>query len=148
MEFIKKYIGLIVGVVVGAIYLIAFKFPINDKMPEGFDLVNIHLGLSKYLVYTLAVLCIGFYIYKVIQNPKKGLRLGLGLAALVILFLINYSGASSDIAEVSNLENISILPGRYKFVGGMISTTIGLIVIGGLVLAGFTVKKIIEDAKA
>ena len=90
MEFVKKYIGLIVGVLVAVAYLIGFKYPINNATPEEFDLLNVHLGISRYLVYGLTVLCIGFYIYKVMDNPKKAIRLGISVGALGLLFLINY----------------------------------------------------------
>lgn len=148
MEFIKKYIGLIVGAVVVVVYLVGFKFPIDHKDLEAFDLVNVHLGLSKYLVYLLTLLCLGFFVYKVIEEPKKAIKLGVSIGVLGFLFLFNYLKSSADISEVANLNGITILPNEYQFLGGLISTTIGLIAIGVLVLAGFTIKKMIQDAKA
>ena len=147
MEVVKKYTGLILAIVVAVIYILGFwVFPIDASDLMRDDLVNIHLGLAKYLVYALIILCVGFYIYKVIQNPKSGLKFGIGIGLLLLLFMIAYSGASSNITE--NTTGVPVEANDYKMVGGMITTTIYLIAIGVLALAGFTVKQIIQDAKA
>ena len=136
MEFIKKYIGIVVAVIVAVAYVIGFlSFPIDPKDKEAFDFVSVHLVIAKYLVYMLLLLCIGFFAIKVVNEPKRGLRFGIGAGSLTLLFFITYLMAGDE-------------EGSFRLVEAMISTTIALLFIGGGILAAFIIKQKIENAKA
>lgn len=149
MDFIKKYYGFIIGALVFLIYLVSFKYSISDKPAEAleqFNLVNIHIGLSKYLIYALLLLCLGFFVYGIKQNPKSGVKFGLGFGALAVLFFICYAMAGNDPAELGMQDMIDA--GKYKLVGGMIYTTMVLMFAGAGVLIGLSIKNMISNAKA
>lgn len=145
MEFIKKYAGLVVGVVVALIYGLSFILYPLEKDQLAFNLVDVHLSLSKYLVYGLIALTLFFFCIKVSKDPKSGIRFGIGLLLLIILFFISYSSASSDTSELTGIYAESK---EYKIVGGMITTTVVLIFTGLAALVGFGIKNLIENAKA
>lgn len=147
MEIVKKYIGLVLGLVVLVAYAISFTYSISDDRVEAmgsYNLVDIHLRIVQVLVVALIVLCIGFYVYKVSKNPAKGIRFGIGLGTLAVLGIIAYNTASNDIAEIS--VSAAATPSEYKLVGGMVILTVILIGLGLVSLLGFTIKKIIENA--
>lgn len=146
MEFIKKYSGLIVGAIVLISYALSFVLYPIEKDEFAFNLVDVHISLSKYLVYGLIALTLFFFGLKVSKDPKSGIRFGIGLGLLVILFFISYSSASSDTSELST--EIFAEEKEYKIVGGMITTTIALIIIGLAALVGFWIKNLIDNAKA
>jgi len=146
MEFIKKYAGLIVGVLVAIVYALSFMMYPLEKDELAFNLVDVHISLSKYLVYGLIALTLFFFGLKVYKNPKTGIRFGIGLGLLLVLFFISYSGASSNTAELT--PGIFAEEKEYKIVGGMITTTIALIIIGLAALVGFWIKNLIDNAKA
>ena len=146
MEFIKKYAGLIVGGIVATIYALSFvMYPIVAKNDLAFNLVDIHISLSKWLVYGLIGLTLFFFAIKVSKNPKSGIRFGIGIALLGLIFSIAYSSASSDTSELTT--GLFARENEYKIVGGMITTTVVLIIVGLSALAVFWIKNLIENAK-
>lgn len=145
MNSFKKYIGLLIGLIAAVVYGIAFLYPVGDG--TGFNLVDVHLGLSVGLVYLLIALCIGFFIYKVVKNPQLGIKFGIGLVLLTVLGLVAYGSASDDLTELGVLtEQIPTTPGQYQLVGGMIILTVILIAAGVLALIGFTLKRMMDNA--
>ena len=146
MEFIKKYAGLIVGLIVATVYALSFVMYPMEKDDLAFNLVDVHISLSKWLVYGLIGLTLFFFAVKVTKDPKTGIRFGIGIVLLGLIFLIAYSGASSDTSELTT--GIFAEENEYKIVGGMITTTIILILLGLAALVGFGIKNLITNAKA
>jgi hypothetical protein len=149
MAFLKKYYGLLIGAIVLVIYCFSFKFSVSDlpkEALENFNLVDVHISLSKYLIYFILLLCLLFFAYGIKQNPKSGIKFGLGLGILVVLYGICYAMSSSNPEELGLEDKVS--PSNYRMVGAMITTTIVLMFVGAGVLLGLTIKNSIENGKA
>ena len=149
MEFLKKYYGFLIGAIVLIIFVFSFRFPISEVEQEalkGFNLVDVQIGIARFLIMSLLVLCLGFFLYGIYQKPKSGIRFAIGAGALLLLFFICYSSSSTDAAELGLQDQIDSK--NYKLVGGMIMTTIVLLFAGILVLIGLSVKNMISNAKA
>lgn len=149
MEFLKKYYGFLIGIIVLIAYFFSFTYPISEvekEALEGFNLVNVHIGIARFLIISLLVLCFAFFVYGIYQKPKSGIRFAIGAGALVLLFFICYLSSSTDASELGLQDKIDSKD--YKLVGGMITTTIVLLVAGILVLIGLSIKNMISNAKA
>lgn len=123
----KKDIGLIIKViyyviVVGllAAFLISNLVAKNNGSEMGlFDLVEGYV----LMIAALAIVLI-FAVYTLIDEPKKSIRAMIAFAAIVIVFLIAYSTASTV-----NPSEIDVTEKYVRFVGGSLTM---LYVIGGL----------------
>jgi phosphoglycerol transferase MdoB-like AlkP superfamily enzyme len=149
MAFLKKYYGLLIGSIVMLIYCFSFKFSLSNlpkEAIENFNLVDIHISLSKYLIYFILLLCLLFFVYGFKQNPKSGIKFGLGLGILVVLFGLCYAMAGNNPAELGLEDKVSST--NYRLVGAMITTTIVLMFVGAGVLIGLSIKNSIENGKA
>jgi len=148
MNFVKKYIGVFVGAIVLLVYLLSLNYSVSDDLETSFNeynMVDVQLSLVKWLIITLILLSVGFFVYKVIQNPKSGIRPAIGVAIVAILWFISYSSSSADVTDI-NTGAIPFTASEYQLVGGMVVLTGVLIALGVLALAVFGIKRAIENA--
>ena len=147
MNFVKKYIGLIIGVVVLLTYVLSFSYSVSDDKETSFaefNMVDIHLNLVIFLIIGLVALCVGFFLYKMVLDIKSGLKLLIVSAVLSIVGWITYATASKDVNEITT--KVGFDSGEYQLVGGFVSLTVVLIVVGLIALLGFSIKRMIENA--
>lgn len=97
---------------------------------------NVFFGLvaSGALIVLCAVLAILFGVVGMAMNPKGSMVAIIGIAALVIIFLIFYftfdPASSNAISET--IEEFNITEGQSRFISSSIWTTITLIGLAGL----------------
>jgi len=72
--------------------------------------------LLTYLLLAIATIAaIGFPIKYLIENPKKSKEIGIGVGALLIIYIISYTLASNEVTE--NFAKFDVSPSQSKQVG-------------------------------
>lgn len=114
--------------------------------------INIGLYGAFILIGVAALSAIAMNIINAISNPKTLIKGGIGIAVLVIIFLIGYSSAPSEFgaATARALEASKIDPGSegagitYKLVGGAMTTTLVLIILALVGLIYSSIARIVK----
>lgn len=108
--------------------------------------VNFLVDFSLFITYFLIGTCLAgsfsLFVYRMIQNSKKAIRFGILLAVATIVFVICYATATSDVSTMN--PKLEFTPGLLKLIGGLVSYTLTLIVIG---LVGAVVSSVVKIAK-
>lgn len=81
---------------------------------SGFGIV-----LAEILLWVAVLATIGFAVWQIIQDPKKGLTVLIGVGVVAVIFGIAYGMASGDTTSVAKY-NVS--SGTYRFVGACLGT--------------------------
>lgn len=150
MNFLKKYYGLIIGIIVLTSYLFGYlKYPISEEKADAlaaYNYVNLHVSLAKILIYSILLLCLGFFAYNIYQNPKSGIKIGIGIAGMLALFFVAYLSSSDNPSELNLQDKVDA--SNYRMVGAMITLTMILLGAGISILVGLTIKNSINNGKA
>lgn len=116
------------------------------------QLINIGLYGGFALIVIATVAAIGMNLVSALSNPKTLIKSGIGVGALLVIFLISYSMAPSTFDEISReafiLADIDVdAPSTgetYKMVGGAMTTTLVLFSIAVVGLIYSSVAKMIR----
>ena len=101
-----------------------------------------------YLAYLLLIVGIGAAIIlpliSTIKNPKDFLKTGLGIGALLLLFVLAYVLSSPDVAAKYTQHPFYITEGTAKLIGGGLIMTylLGIIALGAVIIG--EVRKIFK----
>lgn len=109
--------------------------------------VNWFIDLALFLTYFLIGLClagtfVGLFIYRMILNQAKAIKFGILIGAASILFLICWMSSTSDLTTMD--PKLDFTEGSLKFLGGMVSYTVTLTIIGILGATGSSIFKLIK----
>jgi len=115
------------------------------------QLINIGLYGGFALIVIATVAAIGMNLVSAFSNPKVLIKAGIGVGALLIIFLISYSIAPSTFDNTSReafiLADIDVDAAStgdvYKLVGGAMTTTLVLFVIAVIGLIYSSIAKFI-----
>ncbi len=92
------------------------------------------LGVGYALIILALVTVLIFSIMALIDEPKKSLRALLGIAGIIIIFLITYSSASD-----ATTSKILVSATYVKFVGGALTM---LYIVGGIAVVSIIASEI------
>lgn len=105
--------------------------------------VGTNLYITYALVALITVLVFGFSGKEIIGNKKALIRIGGGIAALALVFIISYSMADGDTTNINPMVKTS--ESELKFVGAITQATVILMIVGAAALAFFEVKKAFKN---
>jgi len=102
------------------------------------DIIDFALFFAYALVISGALLAIGFPIYISSKNPESLKGAGMGLSALLILFLVGYLISGSEV--LPSYVEFGVDAGLSKFIGGMLILVYLLsgVAIGGIIFSEFS----------
>lgn len=128
LRTICSIILLVLGLMAG---IACFVFAIGDPANQG------PLNFSFFMLYVLLGLSIAtilfFLVTQVIADRKQLIRFGLLIALAVVIVLVAYLPASSELsAKAIQLE---VGKGMYKWIGGVLNMV--YILLGGVIAAFF-----------
>lgn len=86
-------------------------------MEEGF--VNIILYISYALIALALLTALVLPLINAFDNPQSLVKMGAGLVAMGVVFLVGYAIAGSEVTEV--YANFGVGPDLSKFVGGILN---------------------------
>ncbi len=139
------------GVVLVAIYFISVNSGLNEfnLLPEEqqsqTSIFNFGLNAAIGLTILSAIAMLVFGIYQIATNVKGSLKGIIGIAVLIIVFIVSYNMSSgtaeteyiADAIKKYETDGRKITEGNLKFIGGSISTALVVITIaaGAFVLS-------------
>lgn len=128
LRTICNIILLVLGLMAG---IACFVFAIGDSANQG------PLDFSFFMLYVLLGLSIAtilfFLITQVIADRKQLIRFGLLIALAVVIILVAYLPASSELSEKA--IQLEVGKGMYKWIGGVLNMV--YILLGGVIAAFF-----------
>lgn len=137
--------GFLLGAVVTGLFLLIMaggwsKFSALGDSAEKYDTTIFNFGIYA----SIALIIVGFFlwaffsIYQMASNPKAAFKGLLGGIALVALFVIAYSTASSEVSGplAKSVENMGVGPTGLKLISGGITTSLILTLIAGVAIVG------------
>lgn len=103
------------------------------------DSIDIFLYISYALTVLAAIASIAFPIVNAAGDPKSMIKSGIGMGALVVIFVISYL-LSGDEYTAYQASEFGITAGLSKFVGGLLTMMYILtgIAIIGIVYTAFS----------
>ena len=103
------------------------EFTDLGKNPERFQTTIFDFGLMAAigLAIAAAVIWLLFGLFQTVTNPKGAIKFLVGIAVIGILFGIAYNMADGNVTQ-KWADDFNITEGISKFVGGAITTTVGL----------------------
>lgn len=108
--------------------------------------VNMLINLALFMTYFLVGVCLagsfGIFVYRLIQNTKSAVKFGILFGSAMTLFLICWIASTSDVNTMD--PGLEFTPGSLKFLGGMVSYTMTLIVLGLVGAAGSSIIKVVK----
>lgn len=132
--------GFLLGAVVTGLFLLIMaggwsKFSALGDTPEKYDTTIFNFGIYA----SIALIIVGFFlwaffsIFQMASNPKAAIRGLLGGIALVALFVISYTTASSEVSGplAKSVENMGVGPNGLKLISGGITTSLILTLVAG-----------------
>ena len=127
-----------IPLIIVAISVIAFGSGGSDSA-----FVGTNLYVTYALIAVITVLVFGFSTKEIIGNKKALIRIGGGIAALALVFIISYSMADGDTTKINPMVKTS--ESELKFVGAITQSTVILMIVGAVALAFFEVKKALKN---
>lgn len=106
-------------------------------MEENSNIFDIVLYIGYFLVAVAAISAIVLPLIKAAGNPRSLLTMGLGIVALLVIFLIGYALADSNV--LPNYARYDIDSTGSKIIGGTLITMYMLI---GLAILGIAVTEV------
>lgn len=91
------------------------------------EFVNIILYVSYALVALALLTALILPLINAFDNPKSLVKIGGGLAAMIVVFLIGYAIAGSEVTEV--YANFGVGPDLSKYVGGILNLSFILVIL-------------------
>lgn len=97
------------------------------------DSIDIALYASYILVLVAAVAAVVLPLIQSLDDPSSLIKSGIGLAALVVVFLIGYAISGSEV--LPSYAEFNVDAGLSKFIGGLLTMMYILIfvAIGGII---------------
>ena len=106
-------------------------------------MINIGLYLTYALIFVAAAGCIIFPAIQMIKNPKGAKKSMIGIAVMLVLFIICYALASSDVLPAWS-EKFGTTEGASKRIGGALGMFY-IMMTGAILLAvGMELKQLIK----
>jgi len=105
--------------------------------------IDTSLYLTYALMIVLAVGSLAFFVLKTIQDPKSAVRLGISVAVVVLVLIITWFTASTNVDEID--ISIPFTVGEFQLVGAMTNTTWVLCALGAFAVIFFEAKKAITN---
>ena len=107
-------------------------------MQDGF--VNIILYLSYILIVVTLLAALILPLINALDDPKSLAKMGFGVLAMGVLFLIGYLLSGSEVTEV--YAQFEVGPELSKFVGGLLSLSYILIAISMISILFVEISKL------
>ena len=106
------------------------------------DYISIVLNITYILLGVAVLAAIVLPIFNAISNPKTLLGSAVGVASLVVIFLISYMVAGDEITKAC--VQFGVDASQSKFIGGILNMTYGLIGVALLAMFGTMVNKVFK----
>nr|MBS0038444.1 hypothetical protein [Saprospiraceae bacterium] len=122
-----------------------------DQLPEEEQylstIFDFGLYAAFYLIIINAIIALAFGVWFIIAEPKRSLKLIIGLVVLIVFGLILYSTADAglDGPIAGTLSRFDISEGVSRFVSAGLSTTIVLIALAALSIVVAEVINLIKN---
>ena len=104
------------------------------------------IDIALYIAYTLTILAgvaaIAFPLINSVGDPKTMVKSGIGLGALLLVFLISWAISGSEVTAV--YEEFEVGAGLSKFIGGILTT---MYILTGIALAGILYTEVSKQLK-
>ncbi len=133
---ILKYLFIIIGCILSVWIIIS-----GPAVTEGKDAIekfseslqmNAAIYFMLFILLTGGVMVLGFFLFQIIQSPKRTILSIIGIVISLIIYMIFYLLGTSDTTETLALRNpVSD--------GVVLTTTAGLYTIGVTLFVGFVV---------
>lgn len=122
---------------------------IDEENPQNVNIFNFGIYATIALIIVAAVAMVGFGLIQVASTFKSSWKGILGFAILVIVFLVSWTTANSELSsEVMAIQNSAIdakVTGtNLKFIGGSITTLLILVIVA---VGAFVISEIINFFK-
>lgn len=122
---------------------------IDTENPQNVNIFNFGITATIVLIIVAAVAMVLFGLVQVASSFRTSWKGILGFAALVVLFLLTYATANSNLAnEVMAIQNAAadagVTDANLQFIGGSITTLIVLLLVA---VGTFVVFEIINFFK-
>lgn len=143
-----QLVAFLLGVVITVVFLISVFSGIGefnmlaDEDQVTTTIFDFGLFATIALIIITAIAMLLFGLYQVGTNFRGSLKGIIGLAVLIVIFLVAYSASSGTatgaVAEAADKAG-GLTAGNFKFVGGAITTSIILV---GIAAAAFVLSEI------
>lgn len=104
------------------------------------------IDIALYLAYTLTILAgvaaIAFPLISSVGDPKSLVKSGIGLGALVLIFLISWAISGAEVTAV--YEEFEVGASLSKFIGGILTM---MYVLTGIAIVGIVYTEISKSLK-
>ena len=137
--------GFLLGTVVTVLFLLIMAGGWSDFSALGDSAEKYDTTIFNFGIYaSIALIIVGFLlwaffsVYQMASNPKAAVRGLLGGVALIALFVIAYSTASSEVSGplAKSVENMGVGPTGLKLISGGIATSLILTLVAGVAILG------------
>ena len=132
---IFQYLSIAIGVILSVLILISG--PVTDgkealeKFRESAEM-NAAIYFMLFILFAGGAMVIGFFIFQIIQSPKRTILSIIGIVISLVVYMIFYLLGTTDTTDTLALRNpVSD--------GVVLTTTAGLYTIGVTLLVGFVV---------
>jgi hypothetical protein len=156
-DIIKLAAKVLTGVIIAfAVILTGILIARSDSdmarnIGQAINEIGITLNVFMIGTYVVAgltlLLVVGFSIYNIFVNPKGAINALIGIGVLVVIIIISYVSASSDIDPLFVLhvsENVEVTDSLSKQVGAGLIATYILAALAVLAILYSTVSKLIK----
>ena len=109
-------------------------------MEESSTIFDIALYIGYFLVAVAVIAAIVLPLVKAMSNPRSLITIGIGIVALVVIFVIGYAVANNEVQEFYSRYDIT--SSGSKVIGGTIITMYILLCIALISIAFTEISKL------
>ena len=107
-------------------------------------LVNVGLWVSYVLFGVAVAAAIIMPFINALSHPESLIKIGIGLAVLIVVFVIGYFTAGNEVTDKYIDYNVET-PGMSKFVGGMLGMMYILFIIAAIGVVFSEINKALKS---